>query len=45
MEDFPEEFDLHNWLLYLWIRLAFYDESTLKVNRRDSYVMVYRGQT
>lgn len=44
-KDFPEEFDLHDVLLSLWIRQAVYHEGTLKVsNGRDSYVVVNKGK-
>jgi len=44
-KEFPEEFDLHDVLLNLWIRQAVYHEGTLKVsNGRDSYVVVNKGE-
>ena len=43
MEDFPEEFDLHDVLLNLWIRQAAYHDGVLKVSHRDSYVVVNKG--
>ncbi len=44
MEDFPEEFDLHDVLLNLWIRQAAYHDGTLKVSHRDSYVVADKGK-
>ncbi len=42
--DHPEEFDLHDVLLNLWIRQAVYHEGTIKVSHRDSYVVVNKGK-
>ena len=43
MTKYPEEFDLHDLLLDLWIRQAAYHNGTLKVGYKDSYVVVDKG--